>query len=166
MLRMNLYQRYLMRETLAAIFLVLVGFLALFSFFDLINELRDVGKGGYQLGHAVFFVALGLPALVYELTPIATLIGTVYGLSTLARHSEITVMRASGLATADLQMSLFRVAGLLALLIFVVGEGVVPYSERVAQEMRTAAMSKIIAQQGFDSGLWVKDGRTFVNIRR
>lgn len=165
MFRVCLYQRYLMRETLAAIFLVLAAFLALFGFFDLVNELRAVGKGGYQLSHAVLFVALGLPALVYELIPIAALIGTLYALSTLARHSEITVLRASGLATTDLLMSLFRVAGLLAVLTFVVGEGVVPYSERMAQEMRAAAMSKVIAQQGFESGLWVKDGRTFVNIR-
>ncbi len=165
MFRLRLYQRYLMRETLGAIFLVLVAFLALFSFFDLINELRSVGKGGYQLGHALFFVALSLPGMIYELIPIAALIGTLYALSTLARHSEITVLRASGLATGDLLMTLFRVAALLALLTIAVGEGLVPVSERLAQELRTRALSNIIAQQGFESGLWVKDGRSFINIR-
>lgn len=165
MFRLRLYQRYLMRETLGAIFLVLVAFLALFSFFDLINELRSVGKGGYQLGHAVFFVALSLPGMIYELIPIAALIGTLYALSTLARHSEITVLRASGLATRDLLMTLFRVAALLGLLTVVVGEGLVPVSERLAQELRTRALSNVIAQQGFESGLWVKDGRSFINIR-
>ena len=100
MFRLRLYQRYLMRETFAAIFLVLAAFIALFSFFDLINELRSVGKGGYQFGHAVIFVALSLPGLIYELIPIAALIGTLYALSTLARHSEITVLRASGLAAS------------------------------------------------------------------
>ncbi len=165
MFRLRLYQRYLMRETLGAIFLVLVAFLALFSFFDLINELRSVGKGGYQLGHALLFVALSLPGMIYELIPIAALIGTLYALSTLARHSEITVLRASGLATGDLLMTLFRVAALLALLTIAVGEGLVPVSERLAQELRTRALSNIIAQQGFESGLWVKDGRSFINIR-
>ncbi|MBS1199132.1 MAG: permease YjgP/YjgQ [Proteobacteria bacterium] len=164
MFKLRLYQRYLMRESLAAIALVLVAFLALFSFFDLINELRSVGKGGYQLGHAVIFVALSLPGLVYELIPIAALIGTLYSLSTLARHSEITVLRASGLATRDLLMTLFRVAGLLAAVTLLVGEGLVPFSERMAQELRTRALSNVIAQQGFESGLWVKDGRSFVNI--
>jgi lipopolysaccharide export system permease protein len=60
----------------------------------------------------------------------------LYALSTLARHSEITVLRASGLATRDLLMTLFRVAALLALLTILVGEGLVPFSERMAQEMR------------------------------
>lgn len=166
MFKLQLYQRYLMRETLAAIALVLVAFLALFAFFDLINELRSVGNNGYLLQHALIFVALSLPGLVYELIPIAALIGSLYALTTLARHSEITVLRASGLATRDLLLTLFRVAGLLALITFVVGEGLVPFSERMAQEMRARAMSRVIAQQGFESGLWVKDGRSFINIRQ
>jgi lipopolysaccharide export system permease protein len=116
--RLKLYQRYLMRETFAAVALVLVAFLVIFSFFELINELRDVGKNGQQMWHAVVFVVLGLPGLIYELIPIATLIGTLFALSTLARHSEITVLRASGLATRQLLMTLFRVALVLAVLTF------------------------------------------------
>ena len=165
MFRLCLYQRYVMRETLAAVFLVLLAFLALFSFFDLINELRNVGKA-YELGHAILTVALNLPGFIYELIPIAALIGSLYALSTLARHSEITVLRASGLATGELLLTLFRVAGLLALLTFFVGEALVPFSERVGNEIRAKALSGAVAQQGFSSGLWVKDGRSFINIRR
>ena len=164
MWQLKLYQRYLMREVFKSVFLVLAAFIALFSFFDLINELRSVGQGGYAIGHALIYVTLSIPGIIYELIPIATLIGTLYSLSTLARHSEITVLRASGLSTRDLLMSLFRLAGLVAVLTFVVGEGVVPFSERMAQELRTRALSNVISHQGFDTGLWVKDGRSFINI--
>ena len=163
--RQKLYQRYLMRETFAAVLLVLMAFLVIFSFFDLINELRDVGRAGYQLWHAMAFVTLGLPGLVYELMPIATLIGTLYALSTLARHSEITVLRASGLATSQLLLSLFKLGVMLAVLTFLIGESLVPLAERITQEVRVKAMNKVISQQGFETGLWVKDGRSFINIR-
>lgn len=166
MIALRLYQRYLMRETLAAVFLVLAAFLALYSFFDLINELRRVGNQGYQAGHAVVVVLLSMPGLVYELVPIATLIGTLYALSTLARHSEITVLRASGLATSELLGTLFRVAAILALVTLIVGEALVPLSERLAQEIKARALSKVIAQRGFESGLWVKDGQSFINVRK
>lgn len=166
MIRLKLYQRYLLREVLAAVFLVLAAFLALFSFFDFIDELRDIGRGDYGVGHALLFVTLSLPGLVYELLPIATLIGALYALSTLARHSELTVLRASGLSTRALLLTLFRGAALLALLTFVVGEGLVPYAERTAQEIRARAMSKVIANAGMTTGLWIKDGRNFINIRR
>lgn len=164
MFRLNLYQRYLAREVLGAIALVLAAFVALFAFFDMINELGSVGRGGYTFGYALIFVFLSIPGMLYELIPIATLIGTLYAVSTLARHSEITVLRASGLATRDLLMTLFRVAGVLAVATLFIGEGVVPFAERSAQELRARAIDNVIAHQGFRSGLWVKDGRSFINI--
>ncbi len=165
MFALRLYQRYLMREIFAAFFLVLLAFLALFSFFDLINELRSVGRGGYKFGHAMAYVALSLPGALYELIPVAALIGTLYALSTLARHSEITVLRASGLATRDILLTLFRVAGLLAVLTFFVGEVLVPFSGRTAAELKARALSKVITQRGMSSGVWLKDGNSFINIR-
>lgn len=160
-----IYQRYLIRELLAAVFLVLAALLGLFIFFDLITELTKVGKAGYQVGHALMFVAFSIPGHIYELIPLAALIGGLYALSTLARHSEITVLRASGLRTADMLLTLFKAAGLLALLTFIVGEVVVPASERIGRELRATAFSQVIAQQGFVSGLWLKDGRSFINVR-
>ena len=35
----------------------------------------------------------------------------------------------------------------------------------MAQELRARALSNVISHQGFDTGLWVKDGRSFINIR-
>lgn len=145
--------------------LVLAAFLALFAFFDLINELQNVGKGGYQLAHALIFVSLSVPGLVYEFIPISALIGTLYALSTLARHSEITVLRAAGLSTRDLLFTLFRVAGIFALVTLLIGEVVVPHSERYAQELKVRATSNLITHRGFKTGLWVKDGTQFINIR-
>ncbi len=99
---MKVYQRYLAREIYSAVTLVLVAFLMLFAFFDFINELQSLGKGSYQLRYMSLFVLLTLPGHIYELAPIAVLIGTLYALTMLARHSEITVLRASGLSTRRL----------------------------------------------------------------
>ena len=49
MFRLSLYQRYLIRETFASVFLVLAAFLALFAFFNFIDELRSVGKAATLL---------------------------------------------------------------------------------------------------------------------
>ncbi|MCK6389932.1 MAG: LPS export ABC transporter permease LptG [Azonexus sp.] len=160
-----LYQRYLQREVLGAIGIVLFAFLALFSFFDLIDELRHVGKADYGLLKAVSVVLFGLPGLLYELIPIACLIGALYALSNLARHSEITVLRASGLTTGQLLLGLLKLASWLALLTFLLGELVVPYTDRQAQDVKAFALNKVVAKQVYLSGFWVKDGKSFVNIR-
>src|SRR6185295_7050358 len=93
---MKTLTRYIGREVLASILLIFSALVMLFAFFDLIHELGDVGRGGYTITAALLFVALQLPARMYELFPVATLIGTLFGLAQLVSSSEYTVMRASG----------------------------------------------------------------------
>ena len=160
----KIYERYLAREIYAATALVLVAFLALFAFFDLIHEFEDLGKGGYQLQHALMYVTLTMPGRVYELFPIAVLIGTLYSLTLLARHSEITVLRASGLSTNAMLLSLGKLGIVFVVLTFVVGEFIAPPAEKAAQQLRLKATSSLVAQE-FRTGLWIKDELSFVNVR-
>ncbi|MDO8932438.1 MAG: LPS export ABC transporter permease LptG [Rhodocyclaceae bacterium] len=162
--KLKVYERYLARELYAATALVLVAFLALFAFFDLIHEFEELGKGGYQLQHALMYVTLTVPGRAYELFPIAVLIGTLYGLTLLARHSEITVLRASGLSTRDMLISLGKLGSVFVILTFAIGEFIAPPAERAAQQLRLKATSSLVAQE-FRSGLWVKDELSFVNVR-
>jgi lipopolysaccharide export system permease protein len=160
---MRVIRRYLAREIYAATSLVLVAFLGLFAFFDLIHELGDIGKGAYQLQHAALFVLLTMPGHVYELMPIAALIGTVYALAQLAAHSEITVMRVSGLSTPLALRNVALIGLTFVAITFLFGELVAPASERAAQALRLRATSSSIAQD-FRSGLWVRDELRFVNV--
>ena len=161
---MKVYRRYLGREASAAILLVLLAFLVLFSFFDVLAEVKNVGQGGYKLRHAFAFVLLRLPGRAYELMPIAVLIGTLYALTTLARHSEITVLRVSGLSTIALLNGLFLVAAVFAGLTFLLGEYVAPPAEKAAHQMRLKERGRMVGQD-LRSGLWVKDERSFINVR-
>jgi lipopolysaccharide export system permease protein len=163
-LRLQLFERYLAREIYAAAALVLFAFVALFGFFDLVHELEDIGRGSYQLQHAIGYVLLTVPGRTYELSPVAVLIGTLYALTQLSRHSEITVLRVSGLSTTRLLLSLAKIGMVFVILTFLVGEFVAPPAERAAQQLRLKAMSSVVAQE-FRSGLWVKDELAFVNVR-
>jgi lipopolysaccharide export system permease protein len=158
------YVRYLSREIYAAVLLVLLAFLGLFAFFDLVNELDEVGKNGYMLYHAAVYVAMIMPGRVYELMPIAVLIGTLYALTTFARHSEITVLRASGLSTTRFLLALLGIGSVFVVLTFIFGEYLAPPAERAAQQWRLAATRSMVSQE-LRTGLWVRDGRRFVNVR-
>ena len=85
--------RYLRREIAGATLFVLVALVCLFAFFELVNQLDEIGAGAYSLGQAFIYVALSAPSRAYELMPIAALIGTIYALAKLAASSEFTIMR-------------------------------------------------------------------------
>lgn len=163
-LPLSTYERYLAREIYAGTALVLMAFLLLFAFFDLINEFASIGTNGYEFHHAVIFVLLTLPGRSYELFPIAVLIGTLYALTQLARHSEITVLRTSGLSTRQLLKTLSKIGLAFVLLTFLIGEFLAPPMERFAQRYKLEMTRNLIAQE-FRTGLWVKDDKFFINVR-
>jgi lipopolysaccharide export system permease protein len=153
---MRLIGGYLIREISLGILAVLLGFLGLFAFFDLINELEDIGQAGYRLQHAVLYVLLSLPGHVYELMPVAALIGCIYALSQFASNSEFTAMRAAGMSRYLALRSIIGIGVVLAILTALAGEWVAPVAEQLAQKLRLNVLG---ASQGgtFRSGLWIKD---------
>jgi lipopolysaccharide export system permease protein len=157
-------ERYLARQIYGATGFVLLGFLALFAFFDLIGELGDLGKGDYDLRQVFTFVALNAPAHVYELFPIVVLIGTLYVLSHLASNSEYTVMRGSGLSPGHAALTLLKIGMAFVVLTFVIGEWIAPLADEAAQKTKIRALSSMIGQD-LQSGLWFKDEGSFINVR-
>ena len=163
-MRIPTLERYFARQIYSAVGFVLLGFLALFAFFDLIKELGDLGSGEYDLRAVFTFVLLSLPAHAYELFPIAVLIGTLYVLGHFAANSEYTVMRASGLSPLRAGLALAKIGLAFVVLTFVIGEWLAPHAEETAQKVKLRAMSSAIGQ-GLESGLWFKDEGAFINVR-
>ena len=106
---MKTIERYLARQVYASVSFVMAGFLALFAFFDLVNELGDLGVGSYNLREILTYVGLSVPAHAYELFPVVVLIGTLYVLAYLASNSEYTVMRAAGFSPRDAGWIMVRI---------------------------------------------------------
>ena len=157
-------ERYLARQIYGAVGFVLLGFLALFAFFDLIAELRDLGNGNYQLRQIFSVVALWVPGHAYELFPVAVLIGTLYVLAHLSSNSEYTVMRAAGLSPLRAGGVLAKVGLAFVVATFAIGEWIAPFTEELAQKVRMQAMQSLIGGD-LSSGLWFKDERSFINVR-
>ncbi|MGE0559655.1 MAG: LPS export ABC transporter permease LptG [Burkholderiales bacterium] len=160
---MRTLRSYVAREVVMATMLVFVALLMLFAFFDLVEQMKDLGRGGYQLRHILLHVLLSAPNHVYELFPIAALIGTLFALAQLVANSEYTVMRASGVSLGRMAGALCAVGAIFGVMTFAVGEFVAPPAEQFAQRLRSQAISGIVAQE-FRSGLWIKDGTAFVNV--
>ena len=163
-MRIRTLERYLARQIYGATAFVMLGFLGLFAFFDLIRELADLGKVEYHLREVFTYVLLSMPTHAYELFPVVVLIGTLYVLAHLASNSEYTVMRASGLSPRRAAYALVKIGLAFVVLTFVIGEWVAPWCEEQAQKVKLRAMSSMIGQD-LQSGLWFKDEGSFINVR-
>lgn len=153
---LRVYERYFARQVYLAFLFVLLAFVGLFVFFDLISELGDVGRGGYRIQHALAYVLLFAPQRMYEIIPVASLIAAIYVCAQLAGNSEFTIFRVSGLSTGQALRSLLKIGFPLVIITFVIGEYVAPSAEQLAQKIRLEALGSSVST-GFRSGVWVKD---------
>ena len=159
---MRKLDRYIGSHVLLAILTVLgiiVGLALLFAFID---ELGDV-KGSYNTLNAAVYVLLTTPSRVYEMLPMAALIGCLIGLGTLASSSELTIMRAAGVSLGRIVLAVMKPMLLLMLIGVLIGEYLAPWSENIAQASRSSAQGAGEAQSS-KRGLWHRQGDEFVHI--
>ena len=165
---MNTVRRLIYREVLTAITLVAAGFLALFFFFDLVDELQDIGKSlglpgatqPYELRHALLYVTLLMPNHLYELLPISVLIGTIFVMARLAQSSEYTILRTSGLGPWRALKLLLAIGAVFVVMSFLVGDYLAPMSARAAQLVKAKFQGDLTLGQ---TGAWLKEKQTYNN---
>jgi len=173
---MKILQRYFAVSIFQAVAFVLVAFLALQAFMDLTGELPAVGKNGYSIQYAFLYVLISLPGHVYEVMPLAALIGTIYTMAQFAATSEFTIMRASSMTTGMVAWMLAKIGVVLVIITFIFGELVTPRTTPVADKIKLSSRGAAISAE-FRSGLWTKDivksegmtgtvtGSRFFNVR-
>ncbi len=163
--RLTLLDRYIGHFILLGVGVTLLALVAVFFFINFAGEVGDIGRGTYGLGTALLYTTLGVPNLIYELLPLASLIGALYALGHLAAGSELTVMRSTGLSVPRLVMSVLRTGLLLFAAAAVVGEWVMPWAEKQASNVRSEALLEV-TYDVTESGIWLRDGNEFVRIRK
>jgi lipopolysaccharide export system permease protein len=156
-------EKYLNKEFILSIFVVLIGLIALFAFFDFMQEINDLGKGNYGLLQVFTYVLLSMPGRLYEVIPLAVLLGSMLAIGQLAASSELTVIRSSGFSIKKIAKILTISGMLFSFLTLAIGEFIAPNSEKNAQQIKINATASVVSQE-FKSGFWIKDGFNFVNI--
>ena len=153
---MTTLRRYFAAQIILHIGIVLAGFVLLFTFLDMVSEIRNIGRNGFDLTQAFLLVFFRVPGIVYELLPVATLIGAVWALAQLAAGSEFTVARGSGLGPLRvLGFSAFVALPLVAFTLFL-AELVLPISEVAAARAKASAEGRV-GSSFLSSGFWMRD---------
>ena len=167
---MKTIRRLIYGEVLVSIVLVAAGFLALFFFFDLVDELQYLGKSNglpsglptasdiYQIRHALLYVGLLIPNHLYELLPISVLIGTIFVMARLAKSSEYTILRTSGLGPWRALKLLLSLGSIFVVTSFLIGDYLAPLSERTAQLLKARYQGTITVGQ---TGAWLREKQAY-----
>ena len=162
---MTILDRYIVRSILGSVFLVMVVILILGGLFIFIDQQDEIGVGHYTAIDALLFTLLNLPQQAFELLPITVLIGSLLGLGSLARGSELIVIRATGISIVRLAGTALIAGMLLIGLEVLLGEFLAPPLQVAAREQKAFAKFTDISFGG-GGRAWVRDGNLILNVAR
>ena len=162
---MKIIDRYIAGVVISGTLTAMLVVVGLSVFFSLIGEIEEVGKGSYTLLKMLVTVVLTIPNSMYELFPVAALLGSLIGMGMLASNSELIAMRASGLSVWRIVRSVMQAGVIMLLVAVLLGEFVAPLAEQTAQQLRTSATDTRVSFMG-SRGLWVRDEKLFINATK
>jgi lipopolysaccharide export system permease protein len=161
---MLIIDRYILRTVALNIVLVVAVLLALSSLITFVGQLDNVGKGAFGIVDALSYVVLMQPQTAFEMMPVAALLGSLFGLSRLAVHSELVVLRAAGAAPIRLAGSVLLVGLLVGLLTAMLGELIAPPLKRYAESQRALAKFADVNLSN-EQSIWLVDEGMIINAR-
>lgn len=140
----------------AAILLLLLQML-----FSYIAELGEL-KAGYTALNAFTYILWQAPKFLYDILPIAGLMGAVIGLGSLASSSELIIMRSIGISLWRIVSWVLWPALLLVLVSFGLSQWVLPYTSEQARVIQKQAGHS--AKIGEVHGYWTREGNHYIYV--
>lgn len=163
---MTVITRYIFKKCLFNTFLMLLAFVMLFSIFNILGQIGDVGKGDFTTFAMLVYTVLLIPNYVYLLMPLAILIGVMLAMLSLVNYSEYAIIRTSGVSLRVIMVILLSYGFIFTLITVSLGEFVAPVANNYAQIYKKTKTHEMVSTQ-LHTGIWSKDGETgFVNIKQ
>ncbi len=133
---------YILRQFLSTFILVLISFLLLMLVFTFFELLGDIIRNRTPLVTVGDYLINLMPNLIYNLTPLCTLVAVLATFGTLNRTSELTAMKATGISLYRVMVPVLVVAAVLGISLFAFDESYLPAANRRQEALRSVIKGK------------------------
>ena len=161
----NILDRYIGKVVVTMVLYCTIGLVALSSLIKFVDQLRNVGRGSYDMLTALICVAYTVPGQIVMFFPLGVLLGTVLALGSLASTSELIVMQSLAKSRLSIVWSACKAVIPLLIGVMLIAEFVAPMAELESENYYTRSVTngKVSVT---NSGIWFKEGTDFININQ
>lgn len=158
-MKLRRFDLYIIKTLLLSMLVVFLCVGLLIAMFGVIDESRGADETR-SFGTIVLIVLFDLPTVLSAITSYIVLMGGLIGLGTLSQNSEITALRAAGVAPTRLCVPVA-----IASLVFYAGVFLV--AEFIGPQLQSIALTTNSDQEesGSFGTLWYKEGSTYTQLQ-
>ncbi|MBE9526243.1 MAG: LPS export ABC transporter permease LptG [Proteobacteria bacterium] len=160
---MQILDRYIIKAVFISTLLFLLVIVALYGFIALSDSFKYIGKNTFTTSDAFYYTLMTMPRRIYELYPFSVLLGAMMSLGALNSNGELVIIRAAGVSVARIIFSVMKAGFILALLMLLWGEYVIPVTESIAQNHHANKAQGVTSIRS-EEVTWVRDKNNYTKI--
>lgn len=150
---------YIARRFLWAFAQVFFVFLAILLLLDTIEQIRRFADQGISTAGALQLATMNTPASLYRILPLITILAAITMFLSLARSSELVVMRAAGRSALRFLVAPVLVALIIGMLAVAVLNPLVAATQKEYDRLWSVAAKGIQSTLSLaETGLWLRQG--------
>jgi lipopolysaccharide export system permease protein len=163
---MKRLQTYILLEFSKLLLITLVAFIVLFIMIDLFENMDTLMENRVPVFAAATYLIYKTPLIIGQVSPITVLLSVILSLGILARHGEITAIKAGGIRLMKVLMPLFVAGALISGAVILMNEAVTPIALKKAESFKREWFNGVQASAFGHSGVWIRGPEKIFNIRR
>lgn len=139
---MKIIDKYMVRGFLGPFLWCVLLFNVMAVIIDIFSFIDDIVKYKIPGASIAAFYVYYLPTIFIQVTPMAVLLSSIFVLSNLNKHNEITAMKSSGISLWRILSPVLIVGFIVSIVVFVVNDRIIPTSSKIANYIRTEELEK------------------------
>jgi lipopolysaccharide export system permease protein len=139
---MTILFRYIFREYAKIFAMCFAGLLTIYLVIDFFEKIRRFLRYDVSILPTLSYFALKIPAISYQIAPLAILMATLLTLGLLSRSNEITAMRSCGISLLWISSPFLVFATAVALVLLSFSSTIIPLASEKAEQVRLVQIEK------------------------
>ena len=162
---MTLVDKYLTREIIKCLALVLSVVVGLYVIVEFFNKADNFMEAGLSIARLIRYLQLKLPQIIIQITPVAMLLAVLIALGAMNKNNEIIALRCAGVSVYYLLRSVLTIALVSSIVIFFISETVVPITISRANRIWLMEVKNKPAVASRKKDIWIKGHRSIYFIQ-
>jgi lipopolysaccharide export system permease protein len=139
---MTLLDRYVTKEYIKLLLLILVSFTAIFLIIDLFERMRLFLSHQATFYQMLSYAVVMIPIIIAQSMPVAVLLASLVTFSNLSRYSEVLAMKANGISLYRTSIPVIIIAVAICIVSFLFNEFITPYANDRAEYIKHVEVEK------------------------
>ncbi len=162
---MTIVDKYLAREILKSLMVVLAVVVGLYIIVEFFNKADNFMEAGLPISRLLRYLQLMLPQIITQITPVGILLAILIAFGLMNKNNEIIALKSGGVSVYYLLRPVLTIAVFLSILLFCLSEIIVPITISKANKIWLMEVKNKPTMTSKQKNIWIKGHRAIYFIK-